>query len=79
MNLNLINLVKWPFALIRAKRFAKAMEHVIHSIHPEPKFKIHAKINHRNSNQVTFDIDTNDDKVMGCFILIQEALGIDHA
>lgn len=76
MNWNLINLVKWPFVLIKAKRFARDMECVIHAIHPEPKFKIHAQVDRQNLNQVTFNIDTTDDKIMGCFILIQEALRV---
>lgn len=52
------------------------MECVIHSIHPEAKFKIHSSINRKNANAVTFNIDTEDDKAAGCFILIQEAMGM---
>jgi len=72
----MINLAKWLLASIKARRFARNMECVIHSIHPEPKFKIHSKIDKHNLNQVTYNIDTDDDKVMGCFILIQEALKV---
>ena len=52
------------------------MECVIRAIHPEPKFKIRAQVDRQNLNQVTFNIDTTDDKIMGCFILIQEALRV---
>lgn len=70
----MVNFLKWCIVSIKARRFAKDMECVIHAIHPEPKFSIHHKINKQNLNQVTFNIDTDDDKIMGCFILIQEAL-----
>ena len=72
----MINLVKWLLVLVKARKFARDMECVIHSIHPEPKFKIHTKVDMHNLNQVTYNIDTDDDKIMGCFILIQEAMGM---
>lgn len=50
------------------------MECVIHAIHPDAKFKINATVKKENLSSVTYNIDTNDDKAMGCFILIQEAM-----
>lgn len=50
------------------------MECVIRSIHPESKFSIHSKIDRKNLQDITFSIDTTDDKAVGCFILIQEAM-----
>jgi len=74
----MVNLIKWILAYIKAVRFARSMEHVIHSIHPDAKFKIHSTISKENLNTVTYNIETIDDKAMGCFILIQEAMGINE-
>lgn len=71
-----MNLIKWGLNFIKAKKFAHDMECVIHSIHPDAKFKIHSKISRENLNTITYNIDTADDKASGCFILIQEAMQI---
>lgn len=68
------NLIKWYLNRRKAKHFAKDMECIIHSIHPDAKFKINATVDKENLSSATFNIDTMDDKASACFILIQEAL-----
>lgn len=72
----MVNWIRWCASYIRARKFANSMTSVIHSIHPDAKFKIHTKINKYNLNAVTYNIVTDDDNATGCFILIQEALGV---
>lgn len=55
----------------KARAFTKSMRDVIHSLHPDARFRIRHKM--LPNDKVELSIDTNDDRAAACFILIQEA------